>query len=118
MAIGYGVPAPKGKTRKQLKSRKDREDAKQLKAFRDSCWERERLKAAAETYSGIPRCQNCRAVVHRGESSLSIWHGEIHHRIGRRAKASRYDPDNGVLLCAGPGTKDCHGQAHRKAIQV
>src|SRR5689334_23651558 len=99
MSIDYNVlPLGKGKTCKQLKARKDREDAKQLKAFRDGVWKREGQKEwpgfIAGTYG---RCQHCHAYVTRArEYELS---GEVHHRISRRHKATRYDPDNGVLLC-------------------
>ena len=41
MSIDYNALAiPKGKTVKQLKARKDREDEKQLREFRDAVWMR------------------------------------------------------------------------------
>ena len=96
MAVGYGVPVPKGKTRKQLKARKDREDAKALKAFRDAVW----LRECVEGWRMTAGCQRCGRIVVRGSDYRP---GEVHHIIGRRAKATRYDPANGVLLC-----RDCH----------
>ncbi len=112
MAIGYGVPAPKGKTRKQLKARKDREDAKRLKVFRDDVWSRE---ATCDPIFGWAKCEHCGVTVSRYRSEPLT--GEVHHRIGRRNKATRYDPDNGVLLC-NARLNDCHGKAQRGEIQV
>ena len=67
MAIGYGVAVPKGKTRKQLKARKDREDAKQLKAFRDAVWKREEtaLMGYASSDPSVGHCQSCGVTVTR-----------------------------------------------------
>lgn len=112
MAIGYGVACPKGKTRKQLKARKDREDAKQLKAFRDAVWKRERVRCGS--FGGEwAHCQHCGEWVQRG----FLLTGEVHHRIYRGNKATRYDPDNGVLLC-NHLINNCHERAERKLITV
>ena len=43
--------------------------------------------------------------------------GEVHHRISRRHKATRYDPDNGVLLC-NHLVNNCHEKAERGEITV
>jgi len=114
MAIGYGVAMPKGKTRKQQKARKDREDAKQLKAFRDAVWSRENKIAGGDGTLDVARCQACSAIVFRSERSLT---GEVHHRISRRHKATRHDPDNGVLLC-NHYVNNCHEKAERGVIAV
>ena len=124
MAIGYGVACPKGKTRKQLKARKDREDAKQLKAFRDAVWLREELKALGysptypvpDDYTAMSgRCQHCGRMVGRYlEFEMT---GEVHHRISRRHKATRYNPDNGVLLC-NHLVNNCHAKAENGDITV
>jgi hypothetical protein len=111
MAIGYGVAVPKGKTRKQITARKQRNDAKGLKAFRDAVWARESARLSREDESREwARCQHCARFVMQADGHR---HGEVHHRIGRRAKATRYDPANGVLLC-----HDCHGKAQRHEITV
>lgn len=130
MAIGYGVPAPKGKTRKQVKARKDRADAKQLKAFRDAVWKRESDKMDAALDGRwepgfrfnddiaswqFAICQFCGASVHRGRDVNLT--GEVHHRISRRHKATRYDPMNGVLLCNFL-IHGCHEKAERGEITV
>jgi hypothetical protein len=99
MSIDYsGFGIPKGKTRKQLKARKDREDAKQLKAFRDYVWNREGLKydGTVSTEWNVARCQDCGAVVVRNPNMMS---GEVHHIRSRRHAETRYDPNNGRLLC-------------------
>ncbi len=116
MAVGYGVPVPKGKTRTQVKAKRDREDAQALKAFRDACWHREELKQEwiGSTFQWA-RCQSCGVVVQRGHGVFLT--GEIHHRIGRRNKATRFDPSNGVLLCNAL-VNDCHGKAQRHEITV
>jgi HNH endonuclease len=110
MAIWYGVPVPKGKTRKQLKARKDREDAKLLKRFRDDVWARE---ATCDPIFGWANCEHCGAHVSREP----VMTGEVHHRISRRHKATRYDPDNGVLLC-NHLVNGCHERAERGEIEV
>lgn len=110
MSIDYNALAiPKGRTRKQIKAKKDREDAEQLKAFRDAVWERE------SDCLGWAHCQSCGAAVYRGP--LHILTGEVHHRIFRGNKATRYDPDNGVLLC-NHLVNNCHEKAERKLITV
>jgi hypothetical protein len=117
MAIDYNALAiPKGRTKKQVKARKDREDAKQLKAFRDAVWHREELKQAyvGSTYQWA-LCQYCYEVVRRGHGVFLT--GEVHHRISRRHKATRYDPDNGVLLC-NHLVNNCHEKAERGLITV
>lgn len=114
MAIGYGIAVPKGKTRKQLKAKRDREDAKQIKAFRDAVWRREAAKVGNEEFADVAECQYCLDWVHRWPDSLT---GEVHHRIGRRHKSTRYDPDNGVLLCNFL-VNNCHAKAEAGLIQV
>lgn len=112
MSIDYNQLAiPKGKTRKQLKARKDREDAKQLKAFQDEVWRRERHLTFpdSEPETTGARCQNCGRFVYRSFEPF----GEVHHRISRRHKATRYDPANGVLLC-----HNCHVEVTEKRITV
>lgn len=115
MSIDYNrLAIPKGKTRKQVKARKDRADAKQLKAFRDAVW----LREAEKTWPGLlpiyALCQHSGEIVHRGEQILT---GEVHHRIFRGNKSTRYDPANGVLLC-NHLVNNCHEKAERKLIQV
>lgn len=122
MSIDWNALAiPKGRTRKQIKARKNREDAKQLKAFRDACWKREADKMFGwtmvdpEYVARVGRCQNCDSFVHRYEDAPMT--GEVHHRIYRGNKATRYDPNNGVLLC-NHLVNNCHERAERKLIQV
>lgn|SRR3990167_10654135 len=99
--------AAKPEPRKRTKARKQREDAKALKAFRDAVWARE------EIFPGMAKCQRCHLEVYRHLFPV----GEVHHRIGRRNKVTRYDPANGVLLCGALGN-DCHGKAQRHEIEV
>jgi hypothetical protein len=115
-----GVPVPKGKTRRQIKRRKDREDAKRLRHFRNLVWLRECERTG--NFAGNPiqyaQCQHCHALVMRGslleDAPLT---GEVHHRISRRHKAMRYDPDNGVLLC-NHLVNNCHEKAQHGEIDV
>ncbi len=113
MAIGYGQPVPKPEQRKRTKARKDRADAKGLKAFRDAVWARGRIcwHAGRE----LARCERCRHVVTRGDDGPMT--GDVHHRIGRRDKAHRYDPSNGVLLC-NHLVNDCHGKVQRHEVEL
>jgi len=104
MAIGYGFAVPKGKTRKQLKAQKDREDAKQFKVFRDAVWDRERRRLGLDDSFAL--CQGCGELV---SPSLGSLFGQVHHVVSRRHKATRIDPDNGRLLC-----RKCHNNAHRR----
>lgn len=109
MAIDYSQLAiPKGKTRKQVKARKDREDARKLKAFRDAVWQREHDKMAdpfAPSY--FAKCQDCRAWVDRRRGASIP--GHVHHVMSRREKALRTVPSNGRLLC-----RRCHNKRHRR----
>jgi len=114
MAIGFGVACPKGKTRKQVKAKRDRADAKALKQFRDAVWKREGVENYCEGDSReLGRCQKCHRIVGRGGGDVMT--GEVHHRIGRRHKAHRYDPDNGVLLC-NHLVNNCHARAENGDI--
>lgn len=117
MSIDYSVlPLGKGKTVKQLRAKAKREDAKQLARFRDAVWVREfdPLRfSSVDVQHG--RCQHCSYPVHRGRTVRLT--GEVHHRISRRHKATRYDPDNGVLLCNFL-VNGCHEKAERGEIQV
>lgn len=118
MSINYNALAiPKGKTRTQIKARKDREDAKQLKAFRDAVWAREgaRYSPTADTQDNWARCQHCGYSVVRLRDGWMT--GEVHHRIFRGNTATRYDPANGVLLC-NHLVNNCHEKAERKLIDV
>jgi len=98
MAIGYGVPVPKGKTRKQVRAKAKREDAKQLKAFRDACWDLVTLRGCL-----VAVCAECRCDVYRDREPF----GYVHHIISRRHKATRTDPRNGEILC-----RKCHNERH------
>ena len=116
MSIDYSMLAqPKGKTRKAIKAKHDREDAAKLKAFRDAVWARERQKTWPEGEPGLTgaKCQHCGAFVYRSV----VLTGEVHHRISRRHKATRYDPDNGVLLC-NHLVNNCHAKAEAGLITV
>ena len=120
MAIGYGVPVPKGKTQKQVRAKARRKDAKQLREFRDAVWKHEWEGLYGETLpvgcvARVALCQHCHDVVSR----LDDWPltGEVHHRLSRRHKASRYNPDNGVLLC-NHLVNNCHEKAERGLIDV
>ena len=120
MSIDYNALAiPKGRTRKQLKAKKDREDAERLAQFRDRIWLREQDKFCGDgtlVLDGTAaRCQHCGLIVVRGPSKVLT--GEVHHRISRRHKATRYDPDNGVLLC-NHLVNNCHQLAELGRITV
>lgn len=100
MAIGYGRAAPKPSlTLKQVKAKTQRDDANALAMQRRLVWAREERRCGIDVGSGIACCQKCGRPVYR----VGFPQGEVHHIVGRRAKATRYDPDNGVLLC-----QTCH----------
>lgn len=105
---------PKGRTTKQLRDKAKRDDAKQLRAFRVAVWMRESRKVDNFELADIARCEHCGTWVHRWPGDLT---GEVHHRISRRHKATRYDPANGVLLC-NHLVNNCHDKAERGEIQV
>ena len=107
MSIDYSQLAqPKGKTRAQLKAKRDREDAKQLKAFQDGVWNREAtLSNGGNITPQVARCQQCGDLVVRVIGSPRF--GHVHHNISRRHKATRYSISNGQLLC-----RSCHNSVH------
>ncbi len=120
MPIDYNALAiPKGNTVKQHRAKAKREDVKQLKAFRDAVWLREELKLLgdlrADGRAEIGLCFACLVIVQRFEYRPMT--GEVHHRISRRHKATRYDPQNGVLLC-NHLVNNCHEKAERGEITV
>jgi len=112
-----GIGIPVGKTRKQLKAKKDRADAKALQAFRMAVWIREGVRFAYAYREGykMGRCAHCGAPVTCRDDQPQT--GEVHHRIGRRHKATRYDPANGVLLC-NHLVNNCHAKAEAGLIDV
>ena len=103
MAIGYGVACPKPKTNRQLKAKRDREDAKALRQFQDAVW----AKALSNGLWGYAFCADCDAAVSRDGIYKPL--GHVHHLISRRHKATRHDPENGILLC-----RACHNKRHRR----
>ena len=106
---GVPLPKPPKGTRKKLKAKAQREDYRALKGFIDRVWLRERVPG----YQMWAHCQHCGHSVCRERHSDSPFIGEVHHKIGRRAKATRYDPDNGVLLC-----RECHGKVTRHEVTL
>lgn len=104
-AIGKGEPL------KRTRNRKRRTDAEKLETFRDAVWLREVTKANGGGLCevDIARCQRCFELVVRTPTRLT---GHVHHRISRRHKATRYDPDNGVLLCDST-VNDCHAKVEQ-----
>ncbi len=114
MACG-GVPVPKPEPMKRTEARKDREDAKRLKAFRLAVWAREQDKLPwneADPVKDWARCQHCNRAVW---IDAGPYFGEVHHRIPRSicTSAQRYDPANGVLLC-----RTCHQAAQEHRITI
>lgn len=121
MSFLRSVPGalPKPEPRKRIKARKDREDAQRLEAFRDAVWERESRKLADFECVRVPghdyaRCQICLCLVMR---SLQDQTADVHHRIGRRIRATRYDVANGLLLC-NSWANDCHGKVTRHELDA
>jgi hypothetical protein len=98
MAIGYGIAVPKGKTRKQLKARLDRAEAKVAAWCRAQCVARDgvcRVRRAAfvESYEAWISC---------GCDGPSEW---AHMHVRRRSKTrgldptERHDPKYTLMLC-------------------
>lgn len=112
----YATQKPgRGQTVKAVKAKKDRGDAKKLRAFRDAVWGREQLRWFMASGSMVARCQRCEVAVYRDIEPF----GEVHHKIPRSTctPEERYDPSNGVLLC-GHMQNDCHGRVQRHEISV
>lgn len=89
MAWGYGVPVPKPQTRlrDRIQYKKDRDQQERI--FKLAVWMRDQGK-----------CQHCGIKVVKS-LTLTANRGEVHHlRPRSRAPEKRFDPDNGVLLCA------------------
>ncbi len=94
MAIGYGVPCPKGPSRKTLKGRKVRAQRKDTAEVRAYVFARER---------NICRC--CRK---RKAESM--------HELVFRSVGGKRSRQNSVAVC-GSGTTGCHGHLQRHAIR-
>ncbi len=96
MPIDYNALAiPKGKTRKQVKAKRDREDAKALEAFRQAVWDRESEKFGQD--DGFALCQRCGTLV---SPAPGLLFGEVDHiRPRSLAPELRYESTNGRLLC-------------------
>ena len=104
MAIGYGSAVPKGKTRKQLKTKRDRADAKGLNAWRDAAW---KAQPGGDDIDQWGRCAECDRIVYRRRPFTHANIGQVHHIISRRHLATRTDPSNAEILCRG-----CHNARH------
>lgn len=86
-------PQPKPKTRKQLKARKKRQAAKEIRAVRAYVFERER---------GICRC-------------CGWMPAESMHELRPRSLGGKVSRDNSVAVC-GDGVRGCHGKLQRHEI--
>ncbi len=106
MAIGYGVPVPKGKTIKQVKAKLDREDAKGLKAWRDVAWENQPGGHELDQWGF---CGDCGRTVWRRRPFSHDNTGQCHHIISRRHKETRILAENCIILC-----RKCHNARHRR----
>ena len=95
MAIGYGVAAPKGESRKRIKGRQKRAAAKVVKDVRAYVFEREK---------GICRCCGCMAA-------------ESMHEVVFRSQGGTVSPENSIAVC-GDGVRGCHGKLQRHEITV
>lgn len=101
MAVGYGVPVPKGKTVKQLRSRAKRQDRKAMKAWRDAAWKAQ--PGGDDIYQwGI--CADCSCIVYR---TCYQPVGHVHHVRSRRHKETRTAASNAEIVCRG-----CHQKRH------
>lgn len=83
----HATPKAAMVTRLDEKDAKDKDDEKQLNAWRKAL--RERAKG---------RCQKCGVKTIR-TLELNTKRGEGHHIVGRANKALRYDSRNGLHLC-------------------
>lgn len=101
----------KPEPRKKTRARKKRADAKGLTNFREAVWAREIAKTP-ELNVGMDeqwaRCQRCHISV-TDAAWADFWRGHVHHIVRRGIKATRYDPNNGELLCP-----RCHRKAHQQ----
>lgn len=102
MAIGFGVAVPKGKTRKQLKARLDRAEAKVAAWCRAQCVDRDgECRVASDAWAAVER-ETRICVVFSGCDGPSEW-AHMHER--RRSKTrgldptERHDPQYTLMLC-------------------
>lgn len=78
---------PKGELRVLTKAKAQKDDKKQLDAFKAAVWKRDEGK-----------CRVCGKKVKK-TLALDPKRGEVHHLVSRAAKHLRHDPRNGVLVC-------------------
>jgi hypothetical protein len=104
MAIGYGVACPKPPTRKTLKGRKDRAEAKQKHLVRMLCVARDgdcrfgRPSQGGDFKEGsalVPfNYQDC-----RGESEWAHMHSRRRSQTRGQAPEVRHDTSHSLMLC-------------------
>ena len=96
---GFPKPEPRAKTQ----ARKAREDATRARAFREAVWMR----------CG-PWCSRCGcSVSHPGDGDGLQW-GHVHHiRPRSLSQREKFDPANGILLCA-----SCHAGVHAGTVTL
>ena len=87
-AARVGKAIAKGKTRLEAQVSADRTDALAERAFRAAVWKRDQGKC---------RVCGCRVV---RTLTVTPKRGDVHHIAPRAVRAVRFDPRNGLLVCA------------------
>lgn len=96
MAIGFGVACPKPESRLHTRIERNKSNYRRERIFKADVWARDH-----------GQCRSCEAKVIRCVE-INPKRGEVHHLESRLNHAVRYDPRNGVLLCA-----ICHEDVER-----
>lgn len=97
MAVGYGTAQPKGKTRQQIKGRKDRTESKVKKLVRSVCVIRDgRCRVWKDTFTMalhdiIGWCE--------GESQWAHMHSRRRSQTRGQAPDVRHDSRHSFMLC-------------------
>ncbi len=121
MAIGYGVACPKPTSRKTLKGRKDRAEAKQVKTVRAICVDRDGkcrvFKTIAGEYGGWAilgaLVQLEMEYLCDGPSEWAHMHSRRRSQTRNQAPEIRHDSAHSLMLCRFHHTEY---DAHRLSI--
>lgn len=104
MAIGYGIAAPKGESRKRIKGRRDRKEATVKKSVRSQCVDRDGFCRLM----GLGLCEGVSEWAHLGEKKRFKTRGQ--------APEVRHTTAGSFMACTGHHYSYDAGEIHIEAM--